>query len=207
MFRVFTRICKALALAGSILLFSACPVNYDDILMLRTYHSMRKEIWRASYGTLIPESYLAAVISLEVSLPSNWNSERFEAHVYQRLLALKKEGKSFGSISRKKLLKYSDRELRQFASSYGPTQMMGYHCLQLNCSISDLKGPYHLQWAVAWMEANYGSYARHGNWEACLRIHNTGRPNGRTYHPNYVRDGLLRMSYYEKWLLRKGEIF
>ena len=149
---------------------------------------------------------MAAVISLETSPPGNWNSKRFEAHIYQRLLALKQEGRAFGSISRKKLLKYSDQELRQFATSYGPTQMMGYHCLQINCSISDLKGPYHLQWAAAWMEANYGSYALRGDWAACFRIHNTGRPNGKTYHANYVQKGLQRMNYYEKWLHRKGKI-
>ena len=206
MLRAVTWFCKSLGLSSFAILLSACPTNYDDILMLQTYHAMHKQIWQASYGTPIPESYLAAVISLETSPPGNWNSERFEAHIYQRLLALKRKGKAFGSISRKKLLKHSDKELRQFATSYGPTQMMGYHCLQINCSISDLKSSYHLQWAVAWMELNYGTYARRANWEACLRIHNTGRPEGKTYHANYVRDGLRRMNYYEKWIQRARKI-
>lgn len=207
MLKIFTQTCKGLGLAFFVSLFSACPFNYDDILMLQTYHAMHKHIWQASYGTVIPESYLAAVISLETFPVGNWESERFEAHIYRRLLALKQGGKAFGSIPRRKLLKYTDRELRQFATSYGPTQMMGYHCLQINCSISDLKGSYHLQWAVTWMEENYGHYARRGNWEACLRIHNTGRPDGKTYHANYVRNGLIRMDYYEKWIRRKGKIF
>ena len=207
MFRIFLHTYRKVGLALLALFLSACPIDYDDILMLQLYHSMQRQLWEASYGTAIPETYLAAVISLESSPPGNWESERFEAHIYQRLLALKRGERSFGSISRREILKYSDKEIRQFATSYGPTQMMGYHCLKLNCSISDLKGPYHLQWAIAWMEKTYASYARRGNWEACFRIHNTGRPKGRTYHRDYVRKGLERMRYYERWLQSKGKIF
>ena len=206
MFKFFLNICGRVGLLFMALLFSACPIDYDDILMFQVYHSLGRKIWEASYGTTIPESYLAAVLSLETSPPGNWDSERFEAHVYRRLLALKNEGKAFGSIPRKELLQYSDRDLRQFATSYGPTQMMGYHCFKIQCSINELKGPYHLQWAVTWMEKNYASYARRGDWEACFRIHNTGRPNGRTYHRNYVQKGLERMEYYERWALRKGKL-
>ncbi len=176
--------------------------------MLHLYLSMEDRIWKASHGTNISEEYLAAVISLESSPPGNWNSTRFEPHVYKRFLATKnKQRPSFLGLSSQKISRYSDHELRSYSSSYGPTQIMGYHCIKLNCSIKELKGPYHLQWAVVWMQDQYGKYAAKNKWEACFRIHNTGRPHGKTYHDYYVGKGLRRMNYYKKWVQRKGRIF
>ena len=185
----------------------SCPVSYDDVLMLQIYHKMHKQLWQASYGSPISEAYLAALISLETFPSGNWNSKRFEVHIYKKLVRLKKDGKRFGNISSRKLRKYTDAKLKELAHSYGPTQMMGYHCLELDCNISDLQGAYHLQWAVAWMEKKYGKYARKGLWENCFRIHNTGQPNGKTYHAKYVQKGLIRMKFYEKWLARKGQFY
>ncbi len=187
--------------------FVGCPVSYGDVIMFQLYHAFHEKIWQASHGTLIPEAYLAALISLETSPPGNWESKRFEKHIYKRLKELKYSGKTFGSISRKAVKRRNDGELRQLATSYGPTQLMGYHCLQIGCTIKELSGKYHLQWAIIWMEKQYGKYARRGHWESCFRIHNTGRPDGKTYHKGYVKRGLKRMRYYEKWMIRNGRLF
>ena len=197
-----------LLILSFLFVFTACPRNYEDFVMLHLYLSMKDRIWKASHGTNIPEEYLAAVISLESSPPGNWNSTRFEPHVYERFLATKhKRRPSFLGLSSQKLNRYSDQELRSYSSSYGPTQIMGYNCLKLNCSIKELQGPYHLQWAIVWMQDRYGKYAAKKEWEACFRIHNTGRPHGKTYHKYYVEKGLRRMNYYKKWVQKEGRIF
>ena len=175
--------------------------------MWKLYHNLHKEIWKASYGTDISPAYLASVISLESSPPGNWKSQRFEEHIYKRLLAVKYKNKRYGSITQKTLAKYSDAKLREFSTSYGPTQMMGYQCLKILCTIEDLQGPYHLQWAIVWMENRYGKYARKKAWASCFRIHNTGRVDGKTYHADYVSKGLKRMHYYNEWQKRKGRLF
>ncbi len=198
---------NTLLLCLPLLLVLACPMNGEDVMMWRLYHALQRDIWQASYGTDIPEAYLATIISLESYPPGNQHSKRFEKHIYQRLLKAKQNRQAFGNISWTKLRKYNDSQLRQFATSYGLTQIMGYHCLQIGCSIEELSGPYHLQWAITWMEKKYGKYARRGDFQACLRIHNTGRPNGRTYHKNYVQKGLRRIDYYNKWKKRKGQFF
>ncbi len=189
------------------ILFIACPESSEDVQMLEIYRNMNKEIWQASYGTMIPESYLASIISLETFPIGNRRSKRFEEHVYRSLLDLKYLGKNFAKIPQAKVKYLNDQELKLYATSYGLTQMMGFHCLKIGCKIDELMGPYQLQWAVVWMEKNYGHYARLGRFSECFRIHNTGRPTGRTHRHDYVERGLKRMNYYTKWIRRSGSLF
>jgi hypothetical protein len=193
-------------LLSSFLIFSHCPDDEDDALMLHLYHKYQKDIERATLGTQISPAYLAALISLESHPPGNPESERFEPAIYERLKELKYTAKPYGSLSRKVMLNLTDAELRKLATSYGLTQIMGFHCLDLGCSVDELKGNYHLQWAVVWMMKNYRDAARRNDWESCFRIHNTGHPSGTTSRKDYVSIGLKRMKYYEGWLERKGKM-
>lgn len=188
-------------------LLGACPQNDDDALMLHLYHSLDEEIQEAVDGTEIPPEYLAALISLESHPAGNRDSRRFEPAVYERLLDLKYSGESFGYIPRSKVQDLNDQKLRELATSYGLTQIMGYHCLELGCSIPDLKGEFHLLWAVAYIRDHYGKQIRKQDWEASFRIHNTGRPDGTTARKDYVEKGLARMQYYRKWMDQKGSLF
>lgn len=184
---------------------SSCFQDDEDAMMLDMYHRFHIEIDQATNGTPIPAAYLAALISLE-SLPlGNRDSARFEPMIYERLLDLKWDGKSFGYMKRSEIQKYEDPEIRRLATSYGLTQIMGYHCIDLGCSVDDLKSSYHLVWAVAWMRKNYNRMAVNRNWAACFRIHNTGRPDGKPGRPDYVTRGLVRMAFYEKWNRAKGD--
>ncbi|MCB1164987.1 MAG: hypothetical protein KDK37_04590 [Leptospiraceae bacterium] len=188
------------------LLFLACPENDEDALMLHIYHSLNEEIASAVEGTEIPAEYLAALISLESHPAGNRDSQRFEPGVYERLLDLKYSGEPFGYIPRNQVQDLSDDKIHQLATSYGLTQIMGYHCLQLGCSIDDLKGEFHLMWAVAYIREHYGKKIAERDWEACFRIHNTGRADGTTSRKDYVERGLKRMEYYHKWMEKQGSV-
>jgi hypothetical protein len=175
--------------------------------MFHLYHRWHEEINRTVLGTDIDPAYLAALISLESSPPGNKRSERFEPVVYERLTELKVLGRPFGGIPREFVLHKSDKALRELSTSYGLTQIMGFHCRELGCSIQDLRSEYHLQWAVAYMQSNYGRQAKKQDWQACFRIHNTGHPQGTTSRKDYVERGLIRMKYYKDWIAKRGSIF
>lgn len=188
------------------LLLVGCLRNEDDAIMFHIYHRLHSEIETAVDGTEIPASFLAALISLESHPPGNRNSRRFEPKVYQRLLEMKNHGRSFSRLPVEKIRVLSDAELRELATSYGLTQIMGYHCLDLGCSIEDLAGEYHLLWSVAYMRRHYLPQIVKKDWEACFRIHNTGRPEGTTHRSDYAERGLVRMRYYEEWERKKGNL-
>lgn len=181
-----------------------CPRDQDDAVMLHIYLGLHDEIDKAVRDTEIPASYLAALISLESHPPGNRESRRFEPRVYQRLLELKNEGKPFARIQRKRLEGLGDSELRELATSYGLTQIMGYHCLDLGCSIRDLAGSYHLLWSVAYIRRHYLGQVIRKEWASCFRIHNTGRAEGTTSRDDYAEKGLLRMQYYDDWKKKGG---
>ena len=186
---------------------AGCPRDEDDAIMLHIYHRLNKEILAAVDGTEIPASYLAALISLESHPPGNRNSQRFESKIFQRLLELKKDGRSFGGIPRSRVSDLTDSQLRELATSYGLTQIMGYHCLDMGCSIQDLSGDYHLMWSVAYIRRHYLQKIKQKDWQACFRIHNTGKPEGTTHRNDYAEKGVLRMQYYDEWQKKKGSIF
>lgn len=174
--------------------------------MYHIYNLYNKKIQEAVSGTEIPSSYLAALISLESYPPGNWVSERFEPKVYDRLIQLRDNGKSFANINREKLRKISDTEIRMLSTSYGLTQIMGYHCLDLGCSIDDLKSSDHLLWSIAYIRKHYLKYIIEKKWEECFRLHNTGNPYGKTHNKDYVEKGIVRMKYYEQWEKYKGNV-
>ncbi|MCR9142604.1 MAG: hypothetical protein NXI24_10155 [bacterium] len=199
-------ISRVLALSVFVVAGLACPRNTEDALMLHLYHSLHPEIQQAAKGTDLSPEYIAALISIESSPPGNRDSERFEPNVYRKLLALKKDGAKWGGLDRKAVSKYSDAQLKQLATSYGLVQIMGYHCIALGCEVEELRGDYQLQWAAAYMQFHYAKQARLKDWNACFRIHNTGRPNGRPHRSDYVERGLIRMQYYRDWMQKNGSV-
>lgn len=204
--KIFSR-GAVVALALSVALLVHCPRNEEDAMMLHIYHSLHDEIERATLGTAISPAYMAAIITLESSPPGNRDSRRFEPRIYERLRQARAGIRPYGRMGPGLLGGLSDSQLKELSTSHGLTQIMGYHCLDLGCDVRDLMSEHHLQWSVVYMARRYQKYARKGDWEACFRIHNTGRPNGKTYRPDYVERGLKRMAYYQSWVERKGRIF
>ena len=142
-------------------------------------------------------AYLKALIVLESSGRSDV-TERFEKHIYLKLKKVKAGKMKMGNITASDLKNCSDQALRNLASSWGPFQLMGYHCFQLGINISDLRGKGSIRWAVKWIDDTYGPIIRDKKFEQAFRIHNSGQPDGGTTDPHYVENGLAAMEYFEQ---------
>lgn len=97
-------------------------------------------------------------------------------------------------------------DLLNFASSWGLTQIMGYQVLTLNSSLADLLyAQTHLeislrllmQFAQRW-KLNLATDA-----EALFHCWNSGRPDGKTFDPNYAGKGKERMRL---WSIDQTEV-
>ncbi|HLI30095.1 MAG TPA: hypothetical protein VKV79_03215 [Terriglobia bacterium] len=94
-----------------------------------------------------------------------------------------------------------DADLRSLATSWGLTQIMGYHVIGRKIEIRELLNPnVHYRLAVEIL----GDFAKrfglklNRDWEALFRCWNTGRPEGRTFDPEYVSKAMQRMKLYQQ---------
>lgn len=146
-------------------------------------------------------NFLKALCMLECSGRKNVPS-RFEPHVYQKLLIVKKnKGKFYEKIHHGQIKMLSDGAIRNLSSSWGPFQLMGIRSINLNCSVSDLRGPMAVEKALAWIDGEYGYLLKEQRFKDAFHKHNTGKlyPDfgpPKTYNPNYVNLGLRFMKYY-----------
>ena len=176
-----------------------------------TLHLSSVELTTQNYGEQVdqiaqemglPAAYFKALIVLECSGESPPKS-RYERHVYKRLHNVKKgRRKRYGSITKKTLRKFSDQQLKDLATSWGPLQIMGYQSLAMKISVNRFKEEFALYYSMQWANKTYGNYLRKGNYTDAFHIHNTGKPlpsNGRprTYDPNYIKKGLKYIKVYE----------
>jgi hypothetical protein len=99
------------------------------------------------------------------------------------------------------LSRLADEALRELASSWGFTQIMGFHVMGRQGTVRDLLQPrfhYHLanQLLAEFAESYQLSLSR--GFEEMFRCWNTGRPDGRTADSAYVENGLRRMRLYQE---------
>ncbi len=99
-----------------------------------------------------------------------------------------------------------EEALRELATSWGFTQIMGYHMVGRKGSVNDLLDPqFHYRFAIELL----AGFAEHfqldlaSESQEMFRCWNTGGPYGKTYDPQYVEKGLQRMEIYRD-LIRKG---
>jgi hypothetical protein len=96
-------------------------------------------------------------------------------------------------------LSAQEEALRQLATSWGLTQIMGYHIIHRGRTIQDLLNPLtHYRLAVELLE-EFGKRFRldlSADAEALFRTWNTGRPDGKTADPAYALRGIQRMRIY-----------
>ncbi len=93
----------------------------------------------------------------------------------------------------------NDDLLRDLATSWGYTQIMGYHLIGRPGTVRDLMDPaYHYRLALDLLEGFVRQYGLNPakQFEEMFRCWNSGQPHGRTYDPNYVGNGLRRMGVY-----------
>lgn len=178
---------------------------------------------REKYGSLITDStaapaafpisaaFVAALVANESGL--NEQASRFEQNVLAQLsLVVIGRKDAFGSITIDDLDKYIPASFSfahamlamvNLSSSWGPTQIMGYQALAGGYSIAELTDiTKHFSRAVQIIEdfvARFHLAIAGGpvNYPGLFRCWNTGNPNGATFDPHYVQNGVMRMSLYE----------
>jgi hypothetical protein len=92
---------------------------------------------------------------------------------------------------------FADGVIRSLATSWGLTQIMGYHMIGRAEPIERLQDPaFHYRMAVQLLEVFATKYHLdpQRDFEALFRCWNTGRPDGRTSDPAYADRGLGRIA-------------
>ncbi len=149
----------------------------------------------------LPSEYFKALIILESSakLPA---PTRYEPHVYNRLKSVKEgETERYGSFTTPQMSLYDDQTLKKLATSWGPLQIMGYHCIPLGLDFEQLQGEFAIKHAIEWADKSYGKYLRRGDFTNAFHIHNTGRPvpasgQSKTHDPDYIRKGMNLIKHF-----------
>jgi hypothetical protein len=91
--------------------------------------------------------------------------------------------------------------LRAFASSWGFTQVMGYHVIGHKGSLEDLCDPRtHYVYAIGLLNEFIHQFRLDSekDFESLFRCWNSGSPRGQTFDPAYVPKGLRRSAIYKE---------
>ncbi len=114
----------------------------------------------------------------------------------------------FGANNRQEIATSADDALRQLATSWGFTQIMGYHMVARRASVRDLLEPqFHYRVALELLSEFADAYQLNlgHEFEEMFRCWNTGRPYGKTFDPEYVENGMRRVGLYRE-LVRVGAL-
>lgn len=166
------------------------------------------QLTRACEGTLVLDSFLAALISVEDS-QLNADAYRFERAVYDKLKKLRNPlifwRREWNGITQADLQFCSDDALVNLATSWGYTQIMGWWTIPLSrvspapVTVGDLRDPEtHLKLAVRLLHLVALRQLKTYTWGDVLRIWNSGSPQGKTYDPDYVPHALAVMQEYRR---------
>jgi len=115
---------------------------------------------------------------------------------------------TFAVNNRQTIAALEDDSLRQLATSWGYTQIMGYHVVGMNATVRNLIDPgYHYHLAVELLTDFARQYKLdpQRDFEQLFRCWNSGSPAGATYDPNYVTNGLRRMQIYREVVAAQGQ--
>jgi hypothetical protein len=168
--------------------------------MNRIHQQWGPAIQEACKYSSVPPEFLAALIAGESG--GNPDAMRFEPGVYRHLCAVQ-EGRQarYGELTPEILRSTQDDRVREWATSWGLTQVMGYHVARRPGGVEILKSPAsHLKFALGLL----GGFVEHFQlnpkleFEEMFRCWNTGGPYGKTFDPKYVEKGLARMKVYQE---------
>jgi len=189
-------------------------VTSDVALMAKIRQNFSPFIKTAIEGTPYPESFLAALVANESG--GNLAAGRFEPGVFWELsFTFTGKKTAYGSITTDKLKEYlgngaTDKAVNaliNLAMSAGPTQIMGYQSLARGYALAELYNlATHFKHAIELLD-DFGKRFNlrlsppaeshdEPTYAGYFRCWNTGEPNGKTFDPNYVANGLLRMQIY-----------
>lgn len=161
----------------------------------------------------VPAAFLAALIANESG--GNVNAKRFEPHVLAALWEVLLGRKTaYGSIARSSLVGYvtsvsvptvnvpanlpanAFQRVDALATSWGLTQIMGYHAIEFSRTIDNLIEPADGLTVCTLMLAGFARSFQLDlakDFEQMLRCWNGGHPTAATFDPQYVPNGLARM--------------
>ena len=108
---------------------------------------------------------------------------------------------SFAADPGQQLQSAPDEALREFATSWGYTQIMGYHMMGQPGTVRRLLDPsFHFRMALRLLSEFAASYQLDLGHEfpEMFCCWNTGRPYGKTFDPDYVDKGLRRMQIFRQ---------
>jgi hypothetical protein len=100
------------------------------------------------------------------------------------------------------LAAWQEEALRELATSWGYTQIMGYHLIGRSGTARDLLEPrFHFRFALELLADFAERYQLDVTREFAemFRCWNTGQPYGATTDPRYVDKGLRRMAIYRRF--------
>lgn len=161
----------------------------------------------------VPPAFIAALIANESG--GNVNAKRFEPHVLSALWEVLLGRKAaYGSIARSVLVGYvagvpvptinvpahlppdAFQRVDALATSWGLTQIMGYHALEFGVALNDLNSP---ESGLGIATKMLTGFARSFQLDVTkdfgemFRCWNGGHPTAQTFDPQYVPNGLARM--------------
>ena len=169
----------------------------DQMKLDKTNINYGKEVDSLALVFDLPSDYLKALIVLESSgrkiIPV-----KYEDHVFQELKKVQ-DGveRNYHFVLKKHLKNKSEDDLKNLASSWGPFQLMGYKCIQLNISLNELHEDKAIFWGVKWINDEYGDVLRQKRFKDAFHIHNTGSTKKPTTDPNYAKNGAKFMDYFK----------
>lgn len=186
--------------------------------LFRTYGAMLRDLNR-----YYPQEFWAALIANESG--GDTSAKRFEPAVLVSIWkVLLGRTQNYGGIGKAALLRFVDpsscdpagrvpanfaaslQRLDSIATSWGVTQVMGYHTVRLADalgwrSIEQLQTPAcNLQFAVILLDEFVQRFKldRTKDFVQLFRCWNCGHPDGTTHDPAYVPNGLVRMNIYKE---------
>ena len=195
-------IVSALVAVGCVLLLSFCYHSANP--KQQALDNYGEELRHLAKNYKLPWSYLMALTVLECSGEKPC-ADQFQKHIFRQFQRLRSgKIKEYSNIQRQHIAHANDTVLKTLATSWGPFQVMGYHCLGLHTQVNQIRGVDGLKFSVQWVNEKYGSRLRKEQYQDAFHIHNTGIPipkNGRsrTTDKKYIPNGLAYMEYFEQY--------
>lgn len=187
----------------------------DPELMAAIHSKYGSWINQAAEGTPFPPALLAALTANESGLDES--AARFEPSAYESLsfvvIGKKAEYQGIGALD---LTKYLENltppatvlSMVNLATSWGPTQIMGWQALKRGYAIAELTNleTHYLRATDVLRDIGRqfntilpppGGQVAADGWAAWFHCWNAGSPTGKTFDPNYPANGVRRLALYE----------